>query len=91
VPATAAGSPAAPAVVVQTPGLNRFSGCNPPDPLAWLVVLGRAAAGTAGAEVVPAPWRRWAGQEVTSSGARDRDDRVIAQPASAATGNISTP
>ncbi|GAB3324406.1 cation-translocating P-type ATPase [Geodermatophilus aquaeductus] len=109
--ATAAGSLAALAVVVQTPGLSRFFGCTPLDPLAWLVVLGWAAAGTAGAEVVPALWRRWAGQDATPSGSlpsdslpsdslpsgslpsgsRDRDDRVTAQPASAATGNIRTP
>jgi cation-transporting P-type ATPase I len=88
---TAAGSLAALAVVVQTPGLSRFFGCTPLDPLAWLVVLGWAAAGTAGAEVVPELYRRWAGQDATRSGARDRDDRVIAQPTSAATGNISTP
>ncbi|MGY1792516.1 HAD-IC family P-type ATPase [Geodermatophilus sp. SYSU D00525] len=89
--ATAAGSLAALAVVVQTPGLSRFFGCTPLDPLAWLVVLGWAAAGTAGAEVVPALVRRRAGQDATRSGAPDRDARVIAQPASAATGNISTP
>ncbi|PWW24037.1 cation-transporting ATPase I [Geodermatophilus normandii] len=88
---TAAGSLAALAAVVQTPGLSRFFGCTPLDPLAWVVVLGWAAAGTAGAEVVPALWRRWAGQDATRSGARDRDDRVTAQPTSAATGNISTP
>jgi cation-transporting ATPase I len=51
---TAAGSLAVLAAVVQTPGLSRFFGCTPLDPLAWLVVLGSAAAGTAGAEVVPA-------------------------------------
>ncbi|WP_232807244.1 cation-translocating P-type ATPase [Geodermatophilus chilensis] len=51
---TAAGSLAVLAAVVQTPGLSRFFGCTPLDPLAWLVVLGCAAAGTAGAEVVPA-------------------------------------
>ena len=50
---TAAGSLAVLAAVVQTPGLSRFFGCTPLDPLAWLVVLGCAAAGTAGAEVLP--------------------------------------
>ncbi|MGY1775558.1 HAD-IC family P-type ATPase [Geodermatophilus sp. SYSU D00804] len=89
--ATAAGSLVALAAVVQTPGLSRFFGCTPLDPLSWLVVLGWAAAGTAGAEVVPALARRWPGQDATRSGAPDREDRVIAQPASAATGNISTP
>jgi cation-transporting ATPase I len=51
---TAAGSLAVLAAVVQTPGLSRFFGCTPLDPLAWLVVLVSAAVGTAGAEVVPA-------------------------------------
>jgi cation-transporting ATPase I len=44
--------------VVQTPGVSRFFGCTPLDPLAWAVVLGSSAAGTAGAEVVPALLRR---------------------------------
>jgi cation-transporting ATPase I len=51
--ATAAGSLAVLAVVVQTPGLSRFFGCQPLDPLSWLVVLAWAAAGTAGAELLP--------------------------------------
>ena len=51
--ATAAGSLVVLAAVVQTPGLSLFFGCTPLDPLAWLVVLGSAAAGTAGAEVLP--------------------------------------
>jgi cation-transporting ATPase I len=51
--ATAAGSLAVLAAVVSLPGISRFFGCTPLDPLAWLVVLGWAAAGTAGAEVVP--------------------------------------
>ncbi|QYN32535.1 cation-translocating P-type ATPase [Pseudonocardia sp. DSM 110487] len=51
--ATAAGSLVALAAVVQTPGLSRFFGCTPLDPLSWLVVLGWAGAATAGAEVVP--------------------------------------
>ncbi|SDN77421.1 cation-translocating P-type ATPase [Geodermatophilus sp. DSM 45219] len=50
---TAAGSLAVLAAVVQTPGLSRFFGCTPLDPLAWLVVLGCAAAATAGAELLP--------------------------------------
>ncbi|TQM01722.1 cation-translocating P-type ATPase, partial [Pseudonocardia kunmingensis] len=50
---TAAGSLAVLAVVVQTPGVNRFFGCTALDPLSWLVVLGWAAAATAGAELVP--------------------------------------
>jgi cation-transporting ATPase I len=40
--------------VVQTPGLSQFFGCTPLDPLAWLTVLGWAAAGTVTAEVAPA-------------------------------------
>jgi cation-transporting ATPase I len=50
---TAAASLAVLAAVVQTPGLSRFFGCTPLDPVSWLVVLVCAAAGTAGAEVVP--------------------------------------
>jgi cation-transporting ATPase I len=63
--ATAAGSLAVLVLVVQTPGLSRFFGCTPLDPLSWLVVLGWAAAGTAGAEVVPALLRRWRGEAGT--------------------------
>ncbi|MGY1605547.1 HAD-IC family P-type ATPase [Geodermatophilus sp. SYSU D00700] len=87
--ATAAGSLAVLALVVQTPGVSRFFGCTPLDPLAWLVVLGWAAAGTAGAEVVPALARRWSGQAGTRSD--ERAERVMAHPTRAATGNISTP
>ncbi len=52
--ATTVGSLAVLVAVVQTPGVSRFFGCTPLDPLAWGVVLASAAAGTAGAEVVPA-------------------------------------
>ncbi len=61
---TAAGSLLALVTVVQTPGVSRFFGCTPLDPLAWLVVLAWAAAGTAGAEVLPrviADVQRWRG------------------------------
>jgi cation-transporting ATPase I len=51
--ATAAGSVAVLVAVVQTPGLSRFFGCRPLDPLSWLVVLAWAAAGTVTAEVAP--------------------------------------
>jgi cation-transporting ATPase I len=56
---TAAGSLAALVAVVQTPGVSRFFGCTPLDPLAWLVVLGWATAGTVGAEAVPRLVQRW--------------------------------
>ncbi|MFW3168741.1 HAD-IC family P-type ATPase [Geodermatophilus sp. CPCC 206100] len=59
---TAAGSLAVLVGVVSTPGVSRFFGCTPLDPLSWLVVLGWAAAGTAGAEVVPALLRRSRGR-----------------------------
>ena len=52
--ATAAGSAAVLFAVVQTPGMSRFFGCTPLDPLAWATVLGWAAAGTVTAEVGPA-------------------------------------
>ena len=51
---TAAGSFAVLFALVQTPGVSRFFGCTPLDPLSWLVVLGWAAAGTVTAEVGPA-------------------------------------
>jgi cation-transporting ATPase I len=51
---TAAGSLAVLFALVQTPGVSRFFGCTPLDPLSWLVVLGWAAVGTATAEVGPA-------------------------------------
>ncbi|MCU1617861.1 MAG: ctpI [Frankiales bacterium] len=50
--ATAAGSLVVLGSVVQTPGLSRFFGCTPLDPLSWLLVLGWAAFGTAAAEVL---------------------------------------
>jgi cation-transporting ATPase I len=56
--ATTAGSLAVLVAVVQTPGVSRFFGCTPLDPLAWGVVLASAAAGTVGAEVVPPLVRR---------------------------------
>jgi cation-transporting ATPase I len=51
--ATAAGSLALLFAVVQTPGVSRFFGCRPLDPVSWLVVLGWAAVGTATAEMAP--------------------------------------
>jgi cation-transporting ATPase I len=51
--ATTAGSLAVLVAIVQTPGVSRFFGCTPLDPIAWGVVLASAAAGTAGAELVP--------------------------------------
>ena len=56
---TVAGSFAVLVAIVQTPGLSRFFGCTPLDPLSWLVVLGSAAVGAAGAEVVPPLVSRW--------------------------------
>jgi cation-transporting ATPase I len=50
---TVAGSLAALVAVVQVPGVSRFFGCTPLDPVSWAVVLFWAAAGAAGAEAVP--------------------------------------
>jgi cation-transporting ATPase I len=50
---TAAASLAVLFVVVQTPGVSRFFGCRPLDPVSWLIVLGWAAVGTATAEIAP--------------------------------------
>jgi hypothetical protein len=43
-----AGSAAALAVVVQTPGLSQFFGCTPLGPLGWGIALGSAATATLG-------------------------------------------
>jgi cation-transporting ATPase I len=51
--ATAAGSLAVLFAVVQTPGLSRFFGCRPLDPVSWLIVLGWAAVGTGTGEALP--------------------------------------
>jgi cation-transporting ATPase I len=51
--ATVAGSLAVLVAIVQTPGLSRFFGCTPLDPVSWSMVLGSAAMGAAGAELVP--------------------------------------
>ncbi|TFV62006.1 UNVERIFIED_ORG: cation-translocating P-type ATPase, partial [Bacillus sp. AZ43] len=50
---TVAGSLLFLVAIVQTPGVSRFFGCTPLDPLSWGVVLGSAAAGAAGAELLP--------------------------------------
>ncbi len=64
--ATTAGSLAVLVAVVQTPGVSRFFGCTPLDPLAWGIVLTSAAAGTAGAEIVPALVERFRGADQPS-------------------------
>ncbi|WP_106276346.1 HAD-IC family P-type ATPase [Geodermatophilus tzadiensis] len=67
--ATAAGSLLALAAVVQTPGVSRFFGCRPLDPLSWLLVLAWAAAGTAGAELLRTPAAAQAVARMRSSAA----------------------
>ncbi|KGH45675.1 haloacid dehalogenase [Modestobacter caceresii] len=57
--ATVAGSLAVLVGIVQTPGVSRFFGCTPLDPVSWSVVLGSAAVGAAGAELVPGLIARW--------------------------------
>ncbi|MGY1709168.1 HAD-IC family P-type ATPase [Geodermatophilus sp. SYSU D00758] len=57
--ATVAGSLAVLGVVVQTPGLSRFFGCTPLDPVSWGVVLVFALAVAAGAELLPRLVARW--------------------------------
>ncbi|CAA9257430.1 MAG: E1-E2 ATPase-associated region, partial [uncultured Blastococcus sp.] len=60
--ATVAGSLAVLVGIVQTPGVSRFFGCTPLDPLSWSVVLGSAVVGAAGAELVPGLVTRWRGR-----------------------------
>ncbi|WP_369135672.1 HAD-IC family P-type ATPase [Modestobacter sp. I12A-02662] len=69
--ATAAGSLAVLAAIVQVPGLSQFFGCRPLDPLSWLAVLGWAATGTAGAELVPPLVQRWQNRSGGSGGSGD--------------------
>ncbi|MFD7709258.1 HAD-IC family P-type ATPase [Streptomyces sp. NPDC059786] len=53
VAASAAGSLAALAAIVQTPGLSQFFGCTPLGPVGWATALGAAAAATAGSLLLP--------------------------------------
>jgi cation-transporting P-type ATPase I len=76
--ATVAGSLAVLVTVVQTPGLSRFFGCTPLDPLSWLVVLAWAATGTVGAEAVPALRERRRGGTVEC--AQGSEDTMSEQP-----------
>ena len=46
---TVAGSALVLFAVVETPGVSRFFGCTPLGPVAWSIVLGASAAGTAAA------------------------------------------
>ncbi|MFD8567927.1 HAD-IC family P-type ATPase [Streptomyces sp. NPDC059639] len=70
--AAAAGSGAALAAVVQTPGISQFFGCTPLGPLAWATAVLAAAAGTAIAALgdLP-PWATgWAGRSPGAGQAR---------------------
>ncbi len=53
VAASAAGSLAALAAIVQTPGISQFFGCTPLGPVGWATALGAAAAATAGSLLLP--------------------------------------
>jgi hypothetical protein len=50
--ASALGSAAVLAAIVQTPGVSQFFGCTPLDPLAWSIAVGSATAATAATAVV---------------------------------------
>lgn len=50
---SSAGSMAALAAVVQTPGVSHFFGCTPLGPVAWSQALGAATAATAGSLLLP--------------------------------------
>ncbi|WP_079077299.1 cation-translocating P-type ATPase [Streptomyces sp. Root369] len=52
--ASALGSMAALAVVVETPGLSHFFGCTPLGPVAWAIALSAAAAATTSSLFLPA-------------------------------------
>jgi cation-transporting ATPase I len=78
---TAAGSFAVLVAVVQTPGVSRFFGCRPLDPLAWAVVLGWSAAGAAGAELVPRLVGRPSAPESSAPATDDTDGASPGEPA----------
>jgi len=50
---TCAASLAALVLVISTPGVSQFFGCTPLGPVAWAIVLGSSAAGTAAAVAAP--------------------------------------
>lgn len=56
--ASSAGSMAALAAVIQTPGVSHFFGCTPLGPVAWTLALTSAAAATAGSLLLPPVARR---------------------------------
>jgi cation-transporting ATPase I len=70
---TAAGSFAVLFALVQTPGVSRFFGCRPLDPVSWSVVLAWAAAGTLTAEVGPRVVARLGAGRPRRTAADDRD------------------
>ncbi|GAB3167182.1 hypothetical protein [Streptomyces incanus] len=66
--ASALGSPAALAVVVETPGLSHFFGCTPLGPVARAIALSSEAAATPGSLFLPAlvsRVRAWTSHEWT--------------------------
>jgi cation-transporting ATPase I len=83
---TAAGSFAVLVGVVQTPGVSRFFGCRPLDPLAWAAVLGWSAAGAAGAELVPRLMARPAASSTDPDGSGP-DDPAADRPDTDDSGN----
>jgi cation-transporting P-type ATPase I len=56
--AASAGSMAALAVVIQTPGVSHFFGCTPLGPVAWTLALTSAPAATIGSLFLPPVARR---------------------------------
>ncbi len=70
--ATSAGSLAALAGIVQTPGLSQLFGCTPLGPLGWATALGAAGAATGAALVVPRVWPELGTWLDAASGARAR-------------------
>jgi cation-transporting P-type ATPase I len=70
--ATAWGSAAVLAAIIQIPGVSQFFGCTPLDPLAWGVVLGCSAGATLASAAVPhlLPAFRGLGRTVARAAAR---------------------
>jgi magnesium-transporting ATPase (P-type) len=80
--AASAGSMAALAAIIQTPGVSQFFGCKPLGPVGWTIALSSAAAATMGSLLLPPVARR----ARTSMTAVRRARRPAEQPRESAEG-----
>jgi cation-transporting P-type ATPase I len=90
---TAAGSAAALAAVVQTPGLSHFFGCRPIGPVGWTIANGAAVTATLGAAVaarlLPPPEPEMVAAPDSDHGGAEPG--AVPSPSAAATSVLDTP